>query len=148
MVAEYLVLPHGTKLPWLAERGISPSMMSEWRRAYLFGDLDRALVPRKTSTPTRERRADGTYTLICEESQILVIGLGRPRAGWLIRSGLGVVCPGAGCCFADPGDEAEVGEQFADLGVVQFAEEFVADEFGARQVDVCAVAQAAGGFEQ
>jgi len=50
MVAEYLVLRHGAKLPWLAERGISPGMMSQWRRAYLFGDLDRALVPRDTST--------------------------------------------------------------------------------------------------
>lgn len=50
MVAEYLVLPYGGKLPWLAERGIRPSVMGRWRKAYLFGDLDRALVPRDTST--------------------------------------------------------------------------------------------------
>lgn len=50
LVAEYLVLPYGTKLKWLAERGISPDRMRLWRLAYLYGDLDRELTPRDTST--------------------------------------------------------------------------------------------------
>lgn len=49
LVAEYLVVPHGQKQAWLAQREISGSAMSNWRRAYLFGDLELELVPRDTS---------------------------------------------------------------------------------------------------
>lgn len=49
LVREYLLVRHGQKGPWLAERGISADVMSSWRRAYLFGDLERGLVPRDTS---------------------------------------------------------------------------------------------------
>jgi hypothetical protein len=50
LVAEYLVLPYGTKLAWLAERRITHDRMRVWRLAYLYGDLDRELAPRDTST--------------------------------------------------------------------------------------------------
>ena len=49
MVASYLIVKHGNKSAWLAERGISKETIARWRRAYLFGDLDRGLVPRDTS---------------------------------------------------------------------------------------------------
>ena len=49
LVAEYLILQHGTKLAWLAEKGIDSSSISRWRKEFLFGDLDRQLLPRDTS---------------------------------------------------------------------------------------------------
>ncbi|MGC5627583.1 hypothetical protein ACPYO6_15105 [Georgenia sp. Z1344] len=48
-VAEYLVVEHGQKLAWLAERGIDSRTMSRWRKAFFFGDLDAELIPRDTS---------------------------------------------------------------------------------------------------
>lgn len=47
-VAEYLLVDHGKKASWLAERGIGRYAMRDWRRAYLYGDLARGLVPRDT----------------------------------------------------------------------------------------------------
>lgn len=49
LVEGYLGVPHGLKGVWLAERGISRCVMQAWRRAYLFGDLERGLVPRDTA---------------------------------------------------------------------------------------------------
>lgn len=49
LVAEYLLIKHGQKGPWLAERGINPRAMASWRTAFFFGDLERELVPRDTS---------------------------------------------------------------------------------------------------
>lgn len=49
MVASYLIVKHGNKSAWLAERNLCSETMARWRRAYLFGDLDRGLIPRDTS---------------------------------------------------------------------------------------------------
>jgi transposase-like protein len=50
LVAEYLAVQHGCKEAWRAERGIGHTTMSNWRKAYFFGDLERSLVPRDTSS--------------------------------------------------------------------------------------------------
>ncbi len=50
LVAEYLLVRHGQKGPWLAQRGIDSRMMASWRTAFFFGDLERELVPRDTSS--------------------------------------------------------------------------------------------------
>ena len=50
LVAEYMMVQHGKKTAWRVERGIGSTTMSNWRRAYLFGDLEQRLVPRDTSS--------------------------------------------------------------------------------------------------
>ncbi len=48
-VTEYLGLPYGTKLKWLAEKGVGYDTLWAWRAAYLAGDLERGAVPRDTA---------------------------------------------------------------------------------------------------
>lgn len=49
LVAEYLVLPQGSKGRWLDEHGVSQRRMQSWRRQYLYGDLELGLEPRDTA---------------------------------------------------------------------------------------------------
>lgn len=49
LVEEYMALPQGGKAAWRLQMGVSSGTMSNWRRAYLFGDLARDLVPRDTA---------------------------------------------------------------------------------------------------
>ena len=49
LVEEYMALRHGLKLSWLKVQAIPYSTMGKWRAAYLFGDLERGLVPRDTT---------------------------------------------------------------------------------------------------
>ncbi len=51
-VHEYQLQPHGSKGPWLAERGLSYKRMRRWRLAVFEGDLDRGLIPREGSPMT------------------------------------------------------------------------------------------------
>ena len=46
LVLEHLMLPHGQKGKFLADRGLSRSRMSRWRSAYSAGTLEYGLVPR------------------------------------------------------------------------------------------------------
>lgn len=48
-VNEYLDLPHGAKGAWLAEQPFGRDTFRWWRQTYLYGDLDRGLVPRQGS---------------------------------------------------------------------------------------------------
>lgn len=49
LVAEYMLVKHGSKAAWLEMVGVSSHQMGRWRAAYWYGDLDRGLVPRDTS---------------------------------------------------------------------------------------------------
>lgn len=49
LVVEFLGVEHGRKTAWLAEQEISSKTMYRWRTAYLYGDLERDLVPRDTA---------------------------------------------------------------------------------------------------
>ena len=46
LVLEYLALPHGTKAQWLEEHNLNARSISQLKRAYFAGDLERHLVPR------------------------------------------------------------------------------------------------------
>lgn len=47
-VLDYLQQRHGSKTAWLQDKPFSLRQLARWRSAYLHGDLDRDLVPRKT----------------------------------------------------------------------------------------------------
>jgi hypothetical protein len=51
-VHEYYVQPHGRKMAWLAEQGVSYVRLRDWRATVFEGDLDRRLVPREGSAMT------------------------------------------------------------------------------------------------
>lgn len=53
LVFEFQGLAHGSKGPWLAERGLSSRQLWRWRDSVLDGDLDRGLIPRQGSAVTR-----------------------------------------------------------------------------------------------
>ena len=46
LVEQYILLPHGSRRAWLAERGISGNMMTRWRHAFLLGDIATGARPR------------------------------------------------------------------------------------------------------
>lgn len=50
LVAEYMSIQYGQKRAWLVDQGIGSTTMGKWRKAYFFGDLEQALVPRDTSS--------------------------------------------------------------------------------------------------
>lgn len=45
-VYEYQRQPYGKKTPWLADQGVTPHRLRQWRAAVFDGDLDRGLIPR------------------------------------------------------------------------------------------------------
>lgn len=51
-VLEYLDQRHGSKTAWFQDKPFSRRQLARWRAAYLHGDLDRDLVPRKTRDMT------------------------------------------------------------------------------------------------
>lgn len=53
-----MVQPHGRKLAFLAERGVTTSALKAWKREYLFGSLELGLVPRDTSKMSEKDGAE------------------------------------------------------------------------------------------
>lgn len=51
-VHQYHSQPHGQRLVWLAEQGVSKSRLYRWRLALFEGDLERGLIPRHGSAMT------------------------------------------------------------------------------------------------
>jgi len=59
-VHQYTAQPFGRKAEWLAAQNVSYDRLRRWRLAVFDGDLDRGLIPRKTSsvkTPPGQRAA-------------------------------------------------------------------------------------------
>lgn len=48
LIEQYMALPRSQKRAWIKERGLTFSQMSNWRKAYIFGDLAEGRIPRDT----------------------------------------------------------------------------------------------------
>lgn len=60
-VYQYQMQPHGQKLVWLAEQGVSYRRFERWRRTVFEGDVERGLIPRKVGSMNPRRRHDLTW---------------------------------------------------------------------------------------
>lgn len=49
LVEEYMFVRNGHKQAWCEARGLTVHRVNSWRRAYLYGDLAKGLVPRDAS---------------------------------------------------------------------------------------------------
>ena len=50
IVREYLAVPYGEKVRWVAERGLDQRAVNKWRQAFLVRELEAGFRPRDTSS--------------------------------------------------------------------------------------------------